>query len=581
MAAQLGYRGPDGMRFARSRSVVLGHARLAVRDPGPRGAQPMARRDGRWVLVYNGELYGERELRRELRDRGHRFHTSCDTETVLAALEEWGPPGIERLQGMFALAAYDLRERRLVLARDPLGRKPLYWARAGEQWLFASAPPALLAHPHLGAEPDLALVSTYLTTLRTTLCGRTLFQGVRALDPGELLIVDQESLRHESRFPWRSAPVGEPVEPEETARRLHDLVTERTRQHLVSDLPVCGFLSGGLDSTIISSIAVEELGELETWCVGAGSLEEGDPLHAAGVAQHLGTRHHTIGLDREGFEERWREMVSRLGLPLSTPNEVAIFAAAEEMRSHGRVVALSGEGADELFAGYEPLMVALAGHVQSGPEFLSGARFQLEAAAWISPAAKPGLLREDVWRSLEGDAFLIDAYERIFARCQAEAGALAQPLDVHLRFLRRVNLTGLLERLDTSTMLAGIEGRVPLADWPTTRFADSLPIACKFDLEAARRASARGESCGAGKLVLREAFARELPDHVRSRPKASFPLPFQGWMESAMEDVRASALLDELLDPGLRAEVAADPAGNWTYAWPLANLARWGRRWWG
>jgi asparagine synthase (glutamine-hydrolysing) len=199
----------------------------------------------------------------------------------------------------------------------------------------------------------------------------------------------------------------------------------------------------------------------------------------------------------------------------------------------------------------------------------SGGEFQLLANAWVPPGSKPGLLRDDAWRALEGDADLLELYEREFAEAFSGAGS-DSPLQAHLRFLRRVNLTGLLQRLDSATMLEGVEGRTPLADIEVCRAAEALPMSRKFTLSPVRT-----------KIALREAFASDLPTEIVSRPKASFPLPFREWLGPCAGELRRSALLREIVSPGALELIAADPATHWRVAWPVINLAMWGRVWWG
>ncbi len=211
-------RGPDGAGIFRRDNVLLLHRRLAVRDPGPSGSQPMTSADGRHVLVYNGELYADRELRDELTALSQPpggFRGTSDTETVLAALSTWGTGALERMRGMYALAYVDMREQQLILARDPLGMKPLYWWTDGTELVFASTPAAVLGHPGVPLRPDLEMVSAYLTTIRTVLGKRTLFYGVQTLEPGEILEVDLsgERLEPRSSSSWNSVPVGQAVEP--------------------------------------------------------------------------------------------------------------------------------------------------------------------------------------------------------------------------------------------------------------------------------------------------------------------------------------------------------------------------------
>jgi asparagine synthase (glutamine-hydrolysing) len=244
-------------------------------------------------------------------------------------------------------------------------------------------------------------------------------------------------------------------------------------------------------------------------------------------------------------------------------------------------VALSGEGADELLAGYGGFLDAAAVFCARGPAVLSGARFQLEAGAWISPAVKGEVLAREVWDELSADAALIAEFERTFDRCAAEVGDAAQPLDAHLRFQRHMNLTGLLQRLDTATMLASVEGRTPFADVEFMRVCESLPMAVKF-AERAAAPTGGAPALHAGrrtKLALRHAFAGRVPRPVIERRKASFPLPFQRWIGSQGHVLRDSAFANAVFDARTLEVVSGDPSEHWTYAWPMMNVALWGDRW--
>lgn len=575
---ELAYRGPDGRGRWRDQGVLIGHERLAVRDLSASGAQPRASRNARWILTYNGELYDHASLRSELLELGHRFDGHGDTEVVAAALEQWGESAVSRLRGMFAIAAFDTHTRRLLLARDPLGRKPLYWTLAGRELVFASSPAAILRHPRVSSEPDMQMVSAYLTTIRTGLGSRTLFKGVKALVPGEVIVFDLDGMKPTSSFPFPTQPVDASIDREEATDRLRRAVEDATHRHLVSDVPVCALLSGGIDSSVISVLAKGLLNDLETWCAGSSTEVEDDFLHAREMSSLLGTNHREVSVGADEFDASWNEMIRALGIPLSTPNEVAIRAIAQGVRGSGSVVALSGEGADELFAGYEAMIVAAAAYIESDNTVLHPGRFQLESTAWISPAMKPTVMNPEAW---EGDDFVVDEYERTFERCAAEVGSEGSELDVHLRFLRRFNLTGLLERFDTATMLAGVEGRTPFADQEVLALADAISIDLKIDVAGARRAAQNGQTLPRGKRVLRDAFRSDLPASILERPKASFPLPFTGWLDAAASGLQDSSFARTLFQPGFLQHVTQDPAANWSHLWPMANLARWGDSHWG
>ncbi len=587
----------------------------------------MLSNDGCYALVYNGELYNDAEVRAELVSDGwdQGFRTHSDTETVLAALIRWGVGAITRLRGMFALGFVDTQRQGLLLARDPLGIKPLYYnlhandgshrEREGTELIFASDVGAILSHPAVSARPDFTAISAYLTTIRTTIGTRTLFEGVRTLRPGEVVQIDLAASRVDDdacvkiQRVERARDRSRATQPtaDNAVALVRGAVTDSVARHMRADVPTCILLSGGLDSSIIaacaSSSAASEGTALRTYCSGTHAPgSEGDFLYAGQMACHLGAQHSETPVTQCLFTERWHEMVSAQGIPLGTPNEVAINHVARALRADGQVVALSGEGADELFGGYDEPM-RLANLFEHARRVWAGSRsvprpdpglHQLHSVAWIPIEAKALILNDAVWGTLEADAWLTDFYSAEFAAIEADLpcddrGFALEPLEPHLRFLRSINLSGLLGRLDTATMLASVEGRTPFADRVVADLAESLPMRWKYDtamLAASGPHEARGNaSCSVAtshtKRVLREAFARDLPDSILHRPKASFALPFQEWMSGSAHVLHESSLIQELVRTPARHSIADQPQSNWRVAWPLINLGLWGKRWWG
>jgi len=583
----LAHRGPDAAGICDLAHCVLAHRRLAVLDPGEGGAQPMRGPSGS-TLIYNGELYNDADVRAQLARLGHVFTSHSDTETVVHALEEWGTEALSRFRGMFSLAWLTPDRRTLVLARDPLGIKPLYYASVaggvgerhirGQELLFASeAGPiaaAISRSTRHSLRPDFVTVSSYLTTIRTTLGRRTLFDGICAVEPGEVITYD---LSTPDLPPVRSSVRPGRRREASRASECREIIARSVGLHLRSDRRVCCLLSGGLDSSIIVSVAASQANEaLHTYCAGAVSqTEAGDHQFAAEMAAACGASHTAVGITQELFSSRWPDMIRRLGMPLSTPNEVAINEVGRVLRSRGDVVALSGEGADELFGGYVGPMCSAAAFVARGadPSLPHPGIFQLDDAAWVPAAAKSAVLSEDIWRAVEHDdalkAWYCDRFDAVSAE-RSDKGSL----DAHLRFMRSVNLTGLLGRLDTALMLEGVEGRTPFADIEVAEYAEALSMDSKF------RASPTSVGVWESKRCLREAFAGELPESIVGRPKASFPLPFQSWMGEQAQVLSTSSWARDVFSQAALSMVSSGPAELWRLAWPMVNLTMWADHWW-
>ncbi len=578
MRDRLTHRGPDGAGLLERGSVVLAHRRLKVIDLSEDGRQPMegAGSGGQSAITYNGELYNNADLRRELEGLGHRFVTASDTETVLAAMEQWGAGALQRMRGMYAFGWADFARGAVLLARDPLGIKPLCWWRGEisgvDHLIFASEPLAILEHPRVKWRPDWQTVAGYLATIRTTIGERTMYEGIQTLEPGQSLMVDLtgERLRIERGDWWKQRGRGRGwsgAGADAIATATRGVVTDSLERHLRADVPVCCLLSGGLDSTITVTLAKRSVRELRTYCAGEAGGE--DFAFAREVARGLDVEHTEVGVTREMFPERWAEMVRAMGVPMGTPNEVAINAVAKRLRADGNVVAISGEGADELFAGYDmALRAVMAGGGEEWSRFLA-------ANSWNGLEKMGGLLSPAVMREIDSQrgadgvgvvgAYYRSTYESL--RESARAMGHEDDLTVVQMLLRRVNLEGLLRRLDTATMLAGVEGRTPLADADVCLFAESLPLGERISFD---------EGVEGTKKPLRRAFGDVVPASVLKRPKASFPLPFREWVGDVVGVLDRSAFIEATFGADVVRAVRANPGEMWNVAWPMVNLAAWG-----
>ncbi|MFT6627462.1 MAG: asparagine synthase (glutamine-hydrolyzing) [Flavobacteriales bacterium] len=591
------HRGPDGAGLERLGNAVLGHRRLAIRDL-VNGQQPARSADGRWWLVYNGELYNDADLREKLRKRGVSFQTRCDTETLVEAIAAWDVDAIPMLQGMYAFGAYDTHTGRVVLARDPLGIKPLFFADCGGCLTFASEPRAILEHPRFERRPNISVVSSYLSTLRTTLGHETLFEGLYTLQPGEIAVADARvdpTDLHVTR--WWQDPDPEPMSFSEARERTFEVVSASVPRHLVADVPTCFLLSGGIDSAILAAEGVPYLNErVHTWCASDPSDCGGDAYHAKLMAKELNSVHHNVTVESASFATTCDELIAKTAMPLSTPNQVAILAVARGLRAQA-TVAMSGEGADELFGGYAaPLLSGMdAVFSQTGLASPGVERYRKELVAqygtaalgtelehylrctsWVHPSQKHSVLTHDASLGANGDtALLVDIDDTL------RAFAHLPPGERLLRLHRRINLTGLLGRLDACTMLASVEGRVPFADATVAEEAMRIPLEHKLLL---RGAADGGRSSGqklmsegrvTSKAVLREAWRGRLPLVISERPKVSFPLPFEEWI--AQLPTPEGPTVDALFRPAAIARLGRGAA--WQQSWPLWNIARWAQRW--
>ncbi len=573
MRDRLTHRGPDDAGTWSGQWGSIAHRRLIVIDPTPAGHQPMRSPDGRYILAYNGELYNDHDLRSELASSGVQFRTCCDTETLLHALITWGDAALDRIRGMYALLFLDTQTGRALLARDPMGIKPLYHATithdGRNQLAVASEMTALLEHPSIDRDPDPITLSAYLSSLRATLGSRTMFQSIRTLEPGDRITVDLANPEQTKHANWWDTN-----RDRTPTQGLAQTIEDSVHRHLRSDVPMCALLSGGLDSAITTTIARSALPELNTYCAGARSEGfDDDFTFAAQLARQLGTNHHEVDVTQSIFTQRLPELINRMGNPMSTPNTIAIHEVALALRARGHIVTISGEGADELFGGYAPIMQQCARRVASladpnhDPQ---GGLFHLQANAWVSHELKPAILAPNIYAHTEDDRHLREYYTHVFDHLHTPA---TPALQTHLRFQRRMNLPNLLERLDVATMLAGVEGRTPFADTEVAICAEALPMDRKFidapdELHEPRT-----------KIALREAFAHQLPAEIVNRPKASFPLPFQHWMSPFTQLLTDSPIARALFTDEAISLVASQPTSYWHLAWPMTNLTLWGHAW--
>jgi asparagine synthase (glutamine-hydrolysing) len=554
MVATIAHRGPDGEGIFAGEGVALGHRRLSILDLSSAGAQPMTL--GMTTVTYNGESYNFRELRAMLERAGRRFRSQSDTEVILHAYEAWGLDGLSRLEGIFAFALWDAQRRRLVLMRDRLGIKPLFYAWQGGTLAFGSEIKAVLAAGPATRTVDQQALAEYLW-YGNSFEDRTIFSEVRALPPGHRLIVEDAGPRLECW--WRIEGwldrQSTPTDPREAAQSVREALQRAVARQLVSDVPVGILLSGGVDSSSICAAAVAAGGQrLSSYAIGFdfdGGVDE--LAKAKRVAQLLGLEHHELHVRGGALDEVLSQLVAAHDEPFADAANIPLYLLARQLQGELKVV-LQGDGGDEMFAGYRryailrnlgwwqgwpKLAVPLLNRLR-GDGLMRLARMAA-AAGQGDPALRmallltretledppTGMLRPDARRKLEAetDPFLA------FRRCASRFGH-ADPVQQMLLTDICLQLPSqFLTKVDRAMMANGIEARVPLLDEQLASIAVRLPSRLKV----------RG---GGKKIVLRDAMRAQLPSETIDGPKTGFGVPYENWLRGALYPLAQSAILD-------------------------------------
>lgn len=572
MRDSLKHRGPDDSGLHVQGRVGLGFRRLSIIDLGG-GHQPMVDDATGVTLVFNGEVYNYLELRRQLESLGQRFVTASDTEVVLKSYAQWGREAVGRFAGQFAFAIWDPRTEELVLGRDRLGIKPLYWTRVGHEIIFASEVKAFFQHPEFRAEADLDAVSSYLT-FRQAVWDICFFKGVNKVLPGHIVSISGRGIS--DRVYWE-LPVPRPNESLDEAtymERVEALLTTATRRCLISDVPLGMYLSGGLDSSLLAAIASKHRqGQLHTFSIGYGEEKYDEGRYAREVARHLKTRHLHVVYPKQNFRDDWLKLLRQKDAPLSIPHEVALYHLSAELKKFV-TVAISGEGADELFGGYGRVMRSpmdwkkvsfarsvlggsLAARLGSLPALKETPLGWLRCGShvehffhvynWMPFEEKWGLMSGDALRAIDHDARTVNVFKEIFARLEG-----ANPYDRILHVFQKIHLGCLLDRLDAMSMAAGVEGRVPFVDHELVEFVVNMPARYKlrWKSQAARlrgvtkTAARASEWLDTNKYLLRRLGGRVLPHTISERRKLGFPTPLDGWLREGLMDSVREVLLD-------------------------------------
>jgi asparagine synthase (glutamine-hydrolysing) len=559
MCARMVHRGPDSEGLMTAAGVALGMRRLAIIDLQT-GEQPAVSEDGRVSVILNGEIYNYRELRRDLEARGHQFKSTSDTEVLPHLYEEYGTQMLERLNGMFAFALWDARRRRLFLARDPFGEKPLYWGVFGDKLLFASEPKVLLAHPAVTTKVNLDALRQYLA-FDYIPAPLSIYQGINKLPAAHALTLEDGRIEV-SRY-WRLSyrkPERTPTE-DEAAETLRELLADSVRMRLVADVPVGVLLSGGVDSSAVAALAVGASAEtVKTFSISFAEKSFDESAYARGVADFLGTDHHEERLSANLAADLVGEIGSWMDEPLSDPSVVSTYLLCRFTRQHV-TVALGGDGGDEIFAGYQMYHGhKIAGVYERVPRALrrllvepairrlpvktKNLSFDFKARRFVegmqtddavarhhiwfgsfSPDAQEALLTDYARRASRADVYA-DAHT-LFDSCDSsDLVERMQHLDTNLYLAEDI-----LTKVDRASMAVSLEVRSPFLDRRVVEYAASLPSDYKL----------RGKTT---KYILKKAIDPLVPRFVTRRPKKGFGVPVAEWLKG-----RLRPLARDLLSP--------------------------------
>lgn len=568
MATMIAHRGPDDFGSYIDGPLALGHRRLSIIDLSPAGHQPMATADGRYVIAYNGEIYNYRELRAELHTRGVRFASDSDTEVLLYGFAEWGEKILDRLNGMFAFAIWDTLDRRLFLARDRFGVKPLYITHSGATMMFGSEIKAFFAHPQFDVAIDRKAMVEYFA-FQNYFTTSTLFAGAEILPAGHYLWVDLKKGPEGVGGPvqywdYHFETPAHPLARAEYVEELDRLFVQAVQRQLVSDVEIGSYLSGGMDSGSITAVAGQHFDHLKTFTVGfdlhsASGLELAydEREKAEQMSYHFGTEHYEMVLKAGDMERAMRDLVWHLEEPRvgqSYPN----FYAAKLAGRFGKVV-LAGAGGDELFGGY-PWRYYRAVVNDDFDHYVSK---YFDYWKRMVPPEQMGAL----FAPIATDYAEVDL-RRIFRDVfSTHADQLTTPQDYvnhSLYFEAKTFLHGLLVVEDKLSMAHGLESRVPFMDNDLVDFAMSVPVDLKLgnlsevvahnENEPGPKTRQYFERTRDGKLLLREAMRRHIPESVANNVKQGFSAPDASWFKGESIDyvrdklMRPNAAIFDYLD---------------------------------
>ena len=539
MLSVLKHRGPDDEGIYTDANISLGHARLSIIDLTERGRQPMSNEDGNVWLSVNGEIYNFMELRLELEKKGHRFYSNTDSEAIVHAYEEYGLDFIDKLRGMFALALYDKKRQRLILARDPIGQKPLYYHSDGETLVFASEIKAILA---AGVKKDIDRDALYAyLAYQYTIGEKTMFKGIKKLLPGTMIIQEPGELRTNKYWDIKENIIS--GSDAYFIDKLRTLLEESTRLRMIADVPIGAFLSGGIDSSIVVALARPHVkDEFHTFSVGFETFSELE--YARIVSQHLGTTHHEIMITADMVVQDLPQIAWHYDEPLGDAAIINNYYLSREARKYVKVV-VAGEGGDELFGGYPTYKRGLEfiSLFKIPPIFRNTAQcffdlipgkdnistFGSKVHKFASYFTQPTYEKAHLYLTRQMNNAEIDYMTKMKSPNVDNFAIYPQGIGQPLNKMLAIDCNNLLPekflmKADKAIMANSVEERLPLLDKEIIKFAFSVPQELKI-------------KNGQEKYILRKTVNDLLPEQIINRPKVGFGTPVGYWLSGKMRDL--------------------------------------------
>lgn len=573
MVAQIHHRGPDGngIEIRRRKSggkVLLVHTRLSIIDLSKAASQPMTLKDKGLSIIFNGEIYNFKEIRSNLESYGYIFRSSSDTEVILNAYHHWGLKCFDRFIGMWAIVIFDEHKDNLILSRDRLGIKPLYFAQNGDTWFFGSEPKVIVEQLPETRRLNHQAVSDYFS-YRYVLDGKSFFRGISSVSAGSHIIFSKNKVKQ--IFYWKLPVVTDKHDPgEETVLdELGALIESSVNYRMIADVPVGSFLSGGIDSSILVQIMANQHSQpINTFTIGFPEKGFNEFDYAEEVSNYCNTNHKKITLSVDQYLEAMKPMLRIKDAPLSVPNEIALHTLSKELKKDITVV-LSGEGADELFGGYGRIFRSAFDYqrvssmgVKGLPKTLhenllkkySNIQWSSELDHFIKQYSyldflkKEKIFTKEIFNGLGSDPHNMGIFQNFWDKLDG--------LDLHEKYMwifQRIHLEGLLGRLDSATMSASVEGRVPFVDHRLIEYVNKLPLHYKMRW-VGKNEKLKGmllnsnqisEKLDITKYLLRTKYKSKLPKRILERNKVGFPVPLGEWLSGPLRDYAKKQLLDQ------------------------------------